>query len=91
MRTLNIRYSSSTSLRYPGIYLGRSAAEAAVQMGDIVHMKVIPNFRRVSSYTDLNQVTEVLCRAGTPDYDRCALAHPLAWLDKSGGVLRIGK
>lgn len=82
---------TSTSLRYAGIFLGRSKAEAGLKRGDIVRMKLVPNFRKVSTYEELNLVTEVICRVGTPEYNDCASANPLKWLDGNGIELRPGK
>jgi len=74
---------SSRSIRYPGVFNARSKASDNVQPGDIVKMRIV-NFRRISSYFELSRVEEVLCRTGTPDFDACVSAYPLAWFNEAG-------
>lgn len=47
----------------------------------------VANRKSVKSYLELTNVTKVLCKFGTPEYDECAKANPVAWFDKEGKLL----
>lgn len=71
---------------YSGTLKSRSKAEMDLQNGDIVELAVADR-RSVKTYQELTNVTKVLCKFGTPEYDECAKANPVAWFDKEGKLL----
>lgn len=73
-----------------GIYKGFGATALNLQVGDIVEMNVRHRYgpTKAKAYSELNQVTKVLCKAGSPDYAQCADVNPLKWFDASGQVVQ---
>lgn len=73
---------TSRSLRYPGVFNGRSSKGLNLRVGDIVRIR-LEDYRKIDSYYRLSSVEEVLCRSSDPVFEACSERTPLAWTMKS--------